>query len=509
MRAYRMLLAFLLSGCPGGSGAIGDRCGDTGDCSGELQCLASTCVPKCQRGPDCGDGYTCDDGGICRASTGQAGAACESETACAPGLSCQLDGDATDGNGFLAAACTSPNEGAPPSAACTVDADCRNGTCALQHCVDLCADTRDCPLDASCQEVPRISDIGNPLGPFHACLPASGTLQWSVTLPTPSARLLLPVPSGATSMSLLFSIPDRTQYVGATGVIAPDGSVQMTCATPTCFPSQQYFANPIRHAPGLGDSVLAIPSSPDTPLQTGVYAIQVESLLASGATGSAMPKVTIVAKMDTSSTLDLHFHFLDLSDHPCGAALGPATLTASTAQDLTSFKNDYLGEIKSIISHGGLSLGDVTYDDITGHPDLDGLDVRTNASSLLQLGAYATGINVFLVRTLSPVGVEAYAPTPGPAGLGGTAQSGIVVGMDALCYRSWTQLARLTAHELARYMGLYNNVEADYSPTSTYQQDPIVDSDTTNANLMFYSEFGGVDLSEGQREILQKSAVLR
>jgi hypothetical protein len=111
---------------------------------------------------------------------------------------------------------------------------------------------------------------------------------------------------------------------------------------------------------------------------------------------------------------------------------------------------------------------------------------------------------VFFVRTLSPVGLQAISPNPGPAGLANTRQSGVVIGLDTLCYRSWPQLARLTAHELARYMGLYNNIELDPAHV-----DPIADSDMSISNLMFYSELGGVFLSDGQREILSRSPVLR
>jgi hypothetical protein len=78
-----------------------------------------------------------------------------------------------------------------------------------------------------------------------------------------------------------------------------------------------------------------------------------------------------------------------------------------------------------------------------------------------------------------------------------------VIGLDTLCYRSWQDVARLTAHEIARYMGLYDNVEIDQNV------DPILDSDTSSSNLMFYSELGGTDLSNGQRDILSRSPVLR
>jgi hypothetical protein len=53
-------------------------------------------------------------------------------------------------------------------------------------------------------------------------------------------------------------------------------------------------------------------------------------------------------------------------------------------------------------------------------------------------------------------------------------------------------------------MGLYDNVELDPA-----QVDPIADSDMSSANLLFYSELGGGDLSAGQQYILARSAVLR
>jgi len=314
------------------------------------------------------------------------------------------------------------------------------------------------------------------------------------------------VPSRATSISAVFSVEDRNQLVGVTRVAAPDGAIAYDlCRTGGCEDS--FYTNHLRHRPALGESVLAIPSSPEWPLEAGVYRLDVSSLRPDLVAGSAIPKLTVVAKLDASVVLDLHFHFLDLADHPCASALGVGTLSAATAPEAAFFKDDFVGEMKGIFAHAGVALGSLTYDDITNHPDLDGLDVA-DAASLLSLGAYAGGVNVFFVRTLSPVGLEAFGPNPGPSGLAGTAESGVVIGVDTLCYRSWTQVARLTAHEVARYMGLFHNVEAESSAHPLWR-DPIQDSDDSSNNLMFYSEFGGVDLSEGQREILAKSAVLR
>jgi hypothetical protein len=220
--------------------------------------------------------------------------------------------------------------------------------------------------------------------------------------------------------------------------------------------------------------------------------------------GTATPSVTAVIKLDTSILLDLHFYFLDFDQFPCGdTAFANAAFSAKPAQTASFFQTDFLGSVRSILAAGGVALGELDYNDLRDHPDLDGLDVA-NASELLSLGSASDGINVFFVRSLSPAGLQAYGPNPGPAGLGGTAQSGVIIPLDTLCYRSWADLARVATHELARYMGLYDNVEID-----GVHVDPIDDSDQSSSNLMFYSELGGTDLSSGQRAILSRSVVLR
>jgi hypothetical protein len=257
--------------------------------------------------------------------------------------------------------------------------------------------------------------------------------------------------------------------------------------------------------------VLSMPSTPTTPLEPGVYTLRVRSLrpgfdeMGNPINGTATPTMTAVVKLDASVILDLHFYFLNLDDHPCAQSFG-GKLDATVAQSAEFFQSTFVTQLRTIFAQGGIALGSTTYEDLRDHPDLDGLDVA-NLASLSALGTHATGINVFFVRTLSPVGLQAIGPNPGPAGLAGTRQSGIVLGVDTLCYRSWTQLARIMSHELSLYMGLYNNVEVDAS-----HRDLIPDNDSDadpSRNLMFYSELGGTELSEGQRYILSRSPVLR
>lgn len=496
-------------GCTGGDAGLGESCDNTQDCTSALQCVQGICVNRCQRSPECGDGYACDSDGICQLSKNKVGDSCKSEVECEPGLSCQIDGTTVDVDNRLRASCTANTPGRPAGSECFLDSECRNGTCAMGHCVDLCLQTRDCAAANTCMVVPRVEAAG---ALFGGCLPSGGNITWTIPVIAPTTGVLLPVPSEATFASLVFEVDDAQQRVGATDVHAPSGTLLFTrCpfGASECLPAQeqdQYYVNAVRHSPEPGLSVLAMPTDPSVELETGVYRVNASSFRPSGTPGpgTAIPKITAVVRVGSGGSLDLHLHFLDLSDHPCRALFKNARLDAKAAASEAFFQQDFIGFINTIFTTASISITTVTYDDITDHPDLDGLDVA-NAGALLALGKYKQGINVFFVRSMSPVGLQAFGPTPGPAGLAKTRGSGIIIGVDTLCYREWNELARLTAHEIARYMGLHRNVEVD-----PRWRDQISDSNDSDANLMFYSELSnGTELSNGQRDILSRSPILR
>jgi hypothetical protein len=502
LAALAAALAGASAGCSGGS-EIGEACDRHSDCEDSLQCVRDVCVPRCERAPECGDGYSCDERGLCLLSHLQAGDSCSSEAECAPGLTCRIDADGSR----LIKRCA-PQEGtAAAGAACLGDSDCRNGTCALGHCVDLCRRNRDCALGTTCMQIPHLDVLGES---FNGCFLSKGVVSWTIPSP-PSYRqqILLPVPSGATHAAAVLSTA-APRRVGAVRVTSPTfGTVYKLCPDDLridCAADAeriQHYANRLRHRRELEVSVVAIPTTSVIKLDPGVYGINAASFHTDGTEGPP-PAVTAVVRLGSPAILDLHFHFLDLGAHPCEGAFGAPRLDKTSAQTEASFQKDYLGNLRTILREDAeLNLeGTVTYDDIA-RPDLDGLEIKT-AGKLLELGTYDRGINVFFVRSLSPAGIQAFGPNPGPAGVGGTARSGIIISVDTLCYRSWNQLARLTAHEIARYMGLYQNVEVGG------QLDPIDDSDASTNNLMFYSELGiGTVLSAGQREILHRSPVLR
>lgn len=499
-------IGMALAGCGGGDAGLGESCANTEDCQSAFQCVNDVCVHRCQRSPECGDGYACGEDGICRLAQGKPGDTCRAEIDCGPGLSCQLDGAALDDENRLLASCTATAAGRPSGSECFVDRDCRNGTCALGHCIDLCGQNRDCAVGNACMAIPRVEAFG---ALFGGCLPSSGNIVWTIPVVVPTTAILMPVPSEASYASLVFEVDDPQQQVGATRVVAPSGhALYSRCPSPQteCSASEveaQFYANGVRHAPQVGLSVLAMPSSPSIELETGVYYVQAQSFRPNGDAGTAIPKITAVVRIGSGGSLDLHLHFLDLSGHPCQDAFNNAPLTAQSAAKAAFFRDDFLAPLRGIFTRGGISFGSITYHDIKNYPELDSLDIAS-AGKLLELGKHSKGINVFFVRTLSPVGLQGFGPSPGPAGLAHTTKSGIVIGLDTLCYRSWQQLARLAAHEIARYMGLYRNVEVD-----TRWRDPIIDSDNAPENLMFFSELGGSELSTGQLNILTRSPVLR
>ncbi|HSR98232.1 MAG TPA: hypothetical protein VLM79_14335 [Kofleriaceae bacterium] len=513
-----VIVVVAIAGCPGGSGRVGDTCGGNDDCSDALQCLNRTCIPRCDRATECGDGYSCDAHGLCQRATLGAGERCESEVDCIAGFTCQTSG-AVD-RGKLAATCNAEVTGHLPGAECSDDTDCHVGNCALGHCMQLCRASSECPDEKTCMQIPHPVTV---TATFGACLPSEGVLSWTIPMKTPSGEVLVPIPAQGRSAELVMTVDDPNQKVGATSVLAPITGDRLY--KPPCSPElpadspcdaglslDDYYRNPIRHRPAFGQSVLLIPTAAAGPARPGVYRVVVSSLRANDMPGSAIPQVTAVVQLNTERTmrLDLHFFFLGLEDHPCQAMTDGKTLNASTAKS-AFFQDQYIGEMRTLLFKDGktITIDTRTYEDITDHPELDGLDIA-NVGDLLQLGKYSTGINIFFVRSLSPMGLQAYGPNPGPAGIAGTRQSGIVIALDTLCYRNWQAVARITMPEIGRYMGLYHNVEPEVARHPLWR-DQIDDNDAEDPrnNLMFFSERGLVNLTPGQVEVLKRSAVLR
>ncbi len=454
-------------------------------------------MPQCVQNSDCGDGYICASNGSCQPVISAIGDSCKSEWDCGLGQGCVLDDALADPSGskILSATCQEQGTGSNVGSLCSVDEDCRNSLCTLGHCSQLCEVNSDCPSGTGCELIPRLIPGDSVL--FKGCLQSTGVLQTEIKMSSPAERLRILVPSSAQSLTLVAQVADDVHFVGATRVVSPRGELLYSGSTELA----QILANPIRYFRQRRISTLMIPNSNTFDLETGVYQIDVASTLPPVAPGTAIPKVQVFYKLDTSRKLDLHFYFLDLDNHPCRAQFDVDTIDATTAQDSKDFQ-DYVGELSTILASADIEVGTKSYTDID-RADLDGI-VDDDLEDLFRLADNDSGMAVFFVRSLSPDGVQAQnGGTPGPARMPHTSASGIAVSMDTLCYRPWSALARVTAHTIAGQMGLWNNRDPQGSP------DPISDTDGSTDNLMFFGEFGGTTLSPGQKSVLGNYPGLR
>lgn len=495
--ALAILAALAAPACQGDRGGLGAPCAGEHDCASGLQCLGDMCTARCDNHVECGDGARCDDDGRCVAVEAAIGDGCVSEIDCGRGQSCALDFRDEDGDGRLGATCQASGAGAVLGDPCVADGDCRSGTCALGMCAQLCGAAGDCPPTTTCADLPRPLVPGAPLAGL--CLPARGVIEQTVFPSLAEQRLEIAVPSHARSFAVVATVDDPNVVVGAAELSAPDGRpLYRAPSTP-----EQFFANPIRHLAAIGVGTLLVPNTPRVALTTGVYRARLAARFEPGQPAPTIPDVKIVFKVDDSATLDLHFVFLDLDEHPCRSAWGGGALDASTAPDAPAWRT-HVAELGSIFGAAGLTIGAITYRDLE-RADLDALD-RTRVGELFSLATEPTGITVFVVRGLGPVGVQGLAGHPAPPRTPGTPASGVVVGADTLCYRPWSSFTRLTAHQMAAAMGLFRNREPDGAEDHV---DPIDDTGGDSDNLMFFGERGGVQLSDGQAAVLRRYPGLR
>lgn len=482
-------VAAALAACTGGGRGLGEFCDTSADCAGSLQCFDRLCVPRCLHHVDCGDGYRCESG-ECRVVDAGLGAACKSELECGPGFTCRLKETISTPPGT----CQPHTTAGVPGAGCAADADCRGGACALGHCLELCADEPECQRGWTCAAIPRLSDDATDfIGNFDACLPESGAVAFELPL-DPTVRnptIKIPVPSSAVSAEVVLEVADPLQRIGATLLESPTGDKLYELPTSR----EAYFANEVRHEPQPGVSVLKIPGVPEDVFEAGAYTMSLGVFREDGGTPSNARRVRVVEKLGLGAALDLHFYFADLDDHPCAEQLGE--LDAGTAPTSVAFQEAYLKELRAILAPA-LGTGATTYEDVIGHPELDGID-SLSAGELFALNHHPRGVAVFFVRSIAPAGLQlVIGGTPG-APLPGTRASGVAISVEALCYRDWRSMARQTAHGIARHLGLFRNVEPDGG------EDPVLDSLPTEDNLLHYSELGGTALSPGQRQLLRLS----
>lgn len=485
-----ILLGALLtigSACDGGRSA-GSVCEEHSDCEDSLQCLASVCVSRCTENTHCGDGYECSSSGSCDQVLSELGDSCTSEWQCGLNQSCQLN-DLADSDGRLGGICLPQGQGFNVGAECSEDQDCRSDLCAIGRCSLLCTVSGDCPNGTACTDLPRTTLQDSAI--FRGCLQNFGVLKHTIQTSGPKERLMIPVPASARSFAMVSTADDDIHTIGAVRVESPTGILLHDGVSTV----EERENDAIRYFRNRRVSTLMVPNRDTLELETGFYQVDVEASLGQLGIGTITPEVTVFYKLDDRRNLDLHFYFLDLEDHPCRGNFGGDTLSSAEAPLSSNFQNEYLKSIKRILGGGEIDIGQINYTDIQ-RADLDGI-VDGDLDNLFRLAQNESGIAIFFVRSLSPDGVQAQVGgVPGPPRMPGTAKSGIAISADTLCYRSWQDLARVTSHTIAGQMGLWNNRD----PQGV--KDPISDSDTMPANLMFFGERGGEELSPGQTRVL-------
>ncbi len=132
-------------------------------------------------------------------------------TIASPGCRGQIAGSDVGSDGQLLASCELDNAGVdvvPDGAACGSDGDCRDGTCALGHCTDLCSAVRDCGVLETCAQIPRVEANG---AMFGGCLPSTGTIQFTIPVSSPEQTVALPISSTARSVSMVMAIDNPNQ----------------------------------------------------------------------------------------------------------------------------------------------------------------------------------------------------------------------------------------------------------------------------------------------------------
>jgi hypothetical protein len=235
--------------------------------------------------------------------------------------------------------------------------------------------------------------------------------------------------------------------------------------------------------------------------------------------GEGEAEVLSLTRQTPGTTIDIDLFYVGAGDYAPEGTRGPPPVAAAI---------DYLD---ARLAEMGLAVGEVRQHEIRG-----GLRSRFAVLSTglrpgeedergelfaLSAGARGPSLPIFLVRTV--VGALGRSGgVPGPAGVHGTAGSGIVIGPDLVSSQSTFEHA--LAHEALHFLGLFHTTEAtglvkdSIDDTPACRLDRDVDGDGILSpeecegagadNLMFWT-LSGESLSEGQAAIVAGTHVAR
>jgi hypothetical protein len=298
------------------------------------------------------------------------------------------------------------------------------------------------------------------------------------------------VPEGTRSVTVIVQgAPDALYALGGFGLGDGADLVQLPAGPPGLAMQQSYQQEQIGHMPGLlyqsirlGTFAHVYPYRPDQVVLAGTGRLRVASNRAGSAT------VTLLMPEDNAAAvLPLNFYVIsDTLAEPNTPAFG--------------------GEVTRVFAQAGITVRINATERLTGTPYERITDFNEPQESPTSQSAMATslvadrttdGLDVFFVEGL-PSGVAGLSlGTPGPP-TRGSYYFGVLVRGDFPA----TELARITAHEVAHFLAL-QHVQNRGISGRTYP-DPLDDTTPGADNLME----DGTTLTAGQAFALSRSALL-
>jgi hypothetical protein len=526
------------------------QAGETGtSCSRDADCIGDTCLVNysggyctqlnCTGDGDCsgfGDGRClrlADDSEVTACFDG-----CSNDSECRRGYACFNP----DGAGGVclpeddASPVRNPN-GALDGEPCTVDINCRGGTCLREaegypggYCTTLHCNTLGCNGSATtCRTFENDSACfvtcsdNSQCRDGYECL-AGGYCDQPVetTVPTdPSGTIDIVCESEAITggRRFNFNIDGTTESFAVVGIAnqsavirpdrlrLPDGSIGADFGADYSFLDQnwQFLEN---LAP------LFFPASPQSASITqqggGMYSMDF-------LTDDSDPCYYVIQKADEGSRIAVNLYLV-----------GVPNVTEQSAPNDSDLQT-VIDEFERIYNNAGIQLTTVRYIEITG-TDRDRYRIVRDLGDLYRLVALsespgptlaeALSINVFLIQDFAipslPGLLGISMGLPGMPGVHGTHGSGLIF-TSAPLRENARALGQTMAHEVGHFNGLLHTTEA------TGETDPIADTPSCRdpnqgaacpdaTNLMFPFSIGGISqdqLTAGQSQVLRWSPLVQ